>query len=133
MLAKVWKKVLLAICIIACLYNVMSKIVNRQSLEVSLKSVDDGTTVFEIFTKKDKKDSEKPSLNDLKVLVEMEKEKEEQNKTTTPANTNGTKENQTVNSNTANGNAVNDNNTTEKPAEDKKSDGFHYSDMIFKW
>lgn len=46
MLAKMWKKVLLAVCIIACLFNIMTKIVNRHSLEVNLESVNDGSVVF---------------------------------------------------------------------------------------
>lgn len=59
MLAKLWKKVLLAICIIACIYNVMSKIVNRHSLEINLESVNDGNTVFNFERdKKEQKDSE---------------------------------------------------------------------------
>ena len=33
MLPKIWKKLLLAICIIACLFNVTAKLVNRISLE----------------------------------------------------------------------------------------------------
>ncbi len=45
MLAKVWKKALLAICIIACLYNVMNKLISRTSLEVQLKSVESKTSV----------------------------------------------------------------------------------------
>lgn len=53
MLPKLWKKVLLAVCIVACIYNVMSKLVNRNSLEINLKSVDDGTTVFELFKEKE--------------------------------------------------------------------------------
>lgn len=53
MLAKMWKKVLLAVCIIACLYNIMSKIVNRHSLEVNLESVNDGSVVFD-FSKEEK-------------------------------------------------------------------------------
>lgn len=40
MLAKIWKKLLLAICIIACIYNVMNKLVSRTSLETQLKSVE---------------------------------------------------------------------------------------------
>ena len=40
MLAKIWKKLLLAICIIACIYNVMNKLVGRISLETQLKSVE---------------------------------------------------------------------------------------------
>lgn len=54
MLAKMWKKVLLAVCIVACLFNIMSKIVNRHSLEVNLESVNDGSVVFD-FSKDDEK------------------------------------------------------------------------------
>lgn len=54
MLAKLWKKVLLAVCIIACLFNIMSKIVNRHSLEVNLESVNDGSVVFD-FSKEEEK------------------------------------------------------------------------------
>lgn len=39
MMAKVWKKVLLAVCILACIYNVMHKLVSRTSLDIQLKSV----------------------------------------------------------------------------------------------
>ena len=49
MLAKLWKKVLLAICIIACLYNIMAKLVNRTSLELNLKSVENGESIFSLF------------------------------------------------------------------------------------
>lgn len=47
MLAKMWKKVLLAVCIIACIFNLMSKLVNRHSLESNLKSANDGNTVLD--------------------------------------------------------------------------------------
>ena len=53
MLAKVWKKALLAVCIIACLYNVMSKLVSRTSLEVQLRSVQDQTSLTEGLKNKD--------------------------------------------------------------------------------
>jgi hypothetical protein len=53
MLAKSWKKILLAICVIACIYNVMAKIVNRHSLEENLRSANDGETVFN-FSKEEK-------------------------------------------------------------------------------
>lgn len=52
MLAKLWKKVLLAICIIACIFNIMSKLVNRTSLEANLKSANDGNVVFDFNSKK---------------------------------------------------------------------------------
>ena len=38
MLAKIWKKMLLAILIIACLFNVVSKLVNKVSLNKELLS-----------------------------------------------------------------------------------------------
>ena len=49
MLPKIWKKVLLAICIIACLFNITSKLVNRTSLELNLKSVQGGESILSIF------------------------------------------------------------------------------------
>ncbi len=56
MLAKMWKKILLAVCIIACLFNLTSKLVNRHSLESNLKSANDGNTVLDpIKTEKDDK------------------------------------------------------------------------------
>ena len=45
MLAKIWKKLLLAICIIACIYNVMNKLVSRTSLEKQLKSIEVTSTI----------------------------------------------------------------------------------------
>ena len=51
MLPRIWKKVLLAICIIACLFNIVSKLVNRNSLEVNLKSVNDGNTIWDALKK----------------------------------------------------------------------------------
>ena len=45
MLAKIWKKLLLAICIIACIYNVMSKLVSRTSLERQLESIETSCSV----------------------------------------------------------------------------------------
>ena len=49
MLAKIWKKVLLAICIIACIYNVMHKLISRTSLELQLKSVQNQGSIFEML------------------------------------------------------------------------------------
>ena len=58
MLAKLWKKFLLAVCVIACIFNIMSKLVNRHSLRENLESANDGTTVFSIFQKDEVKESE---------------------------------------------------------------------------
>jgi len=38
MVAKVWKKILLLILIIACLYNVVNKLVHKASLDQELES-----------------------------------------------------------------------------------------------
>lgn len=62
MLAKIWKKVLLAICIIACIYNIMAKLVNRHSLEENLNSVNDGEVVFD-FSKNEKVVSDTNTVN----------------------------------------------------------------------
>lgn len=58
MLAKVWKKALLAVCIIACIYNVMHKLVTRTSLEVQLKSVQNQSSLMEIWKSNNTKKTE---------------------------------------------------------------------------
>ena len=73
MLAKVWKKLLLAICIIAVLFNITVKLVNRTSLEKAIKSSPEGVNVKEVLN-----------------ITEEEQTSEEQTsttKTTTPKNT----------------------------------------------
>lgn len=72
MLAKLWKKVLLAVCIIACIFNVMSKLVNRNSLEVNLKSANDGNTVFD-FTRKDSEPASPGIIQEVKEVLEERK------------------------------------------------------------
>lgn len=57
MLAKVWKKGLLAVCIIACLFNVMHKLISRTSLEVQLKSVENQASLLDIFQPNDTSES----------------------------------------------------------------------------
>ncbi len=68
MLAKMWKKVLLAVCIIACIYNVMSKLVNRHSLESNLKSANDGNTVIDVL----RQDEQNQNLNETENSKEVE-------------------------------------------------------------
>ncbi|MGN1298652.1 MAG: hypothetical protein ACI4UE_01545 [Candidatus Scatovivens sp.] len=53
MLAKIWKKLLLFICIIAILFNLTSKLVYRTNLVNELKSVIGGSSLSEIFNKKE--------------------------------------------------------------------------------
>jgi hypothetical protein len=61
MLAKIWKKVLLAVCIVACLFNITYKIVHKSSLKIELQSVVNGESLSTIF-KGDS--SEDKTLND---------------------------------------------------------------------
>lgn len=49
MLAKIWKKLLLAICIIACLFNVTYKLVNRISLEKVISTQQEGVDVKKLL------------------------------------------------------------------------------------
>lgn len=49
MLPKIWKKLLLAICIIAILFNITSKLVNRISLERTISSAPEGIDVVELL------------------------------------------------------------------------------------
>ena len=67
MLAKVWKKLLLAICIIAILFNITSKLVKRTNLVSQLKSVIGGTSISEFF-----KDEEE-SINNTNTIVDKTK------------------------------------------------------------
>ena len=89
MLAKIWKKVLLAICIIACIFNIMSKLVNRHSLRENLESANDGETVFSIFQKDEVVESESKPIIDGVMNSE----------TTTTTENNTTKNNTSVVSN----------------------------------
>lgn len=58
MLSKIWKKALLAICIIAILFNITSKLVNRVSLESTITSAEDGVDVKELFNIVDEETTE---------------------------------------------------------------------------
>ena len=72
MLAKLWKKILLAVCIIACIFNIMSKLVNRHSLKENLESANDGETVFSIFQKDEVVESESKPIIDGVINQETE-------------------------------------------------------------
>lgn len=87
MLPKIWKKFLLAICIIACIYNIMSKLVNRNSLEINLKSVDDGTTVFNLFPKEEVLEGE-DNLVESQVLNSTENNENAEAKEAVPTDEN---------------------------------------------
>lgn len=53
MLAKVWKKFLLVICVIACLFNITYKIVNKTSLKIELQSIVGEESLSSIFNNKE--------------------------------------------------------------------------------
>ena len=67
MLAKVWKKLLLAICVIAILFNITSKLVKRTNLGSQLKSVIGGTSISEFFKNEDE------SINNTNTIVDKTK------------------------------------------------------------
>ncbi len=84
MLAKMWKKLLLAICIIAILFNITSKLVYKTNLTNQLKSVIGGSSLSEYFTK-NKKDS---SLNGEQITDNTNKEITNNNTTINSITTN---------------------------------------------
>ena len=45
MLAKIWKKIALAICIIAILFNITYKLINKTNLKSELQSVLGGESI----------------------------------------------------------------------------------------
>ena len=63
MLAKIWKKLLLCICIVAILFNITSKLVYKNNLTSQLKSVIGGSSLSEYFNK-----SEETTINSQEVV-----------------------------------------------------------------
>lgn len=49
MLAKIWKKVLMAILIVACLFNITAKLVNKTSLETQLNGAKEGSSITDFI------------------------------------------------------------------------------------
>lgn len=131
MLAKMWKKVLFAICIVACIFNIMSKLVNRHSLRENLESVNDGITVFDIF----KKDEVKVSESEEFIDGVIESIKQETNTTVTENEVvEGTVvENTTATENTTPAETTNkeDKVVTEEPKKDDKTFSFSDFTIIF--
>lgn len=130
MLAKMWKKVLLAICIIACIYNIMSKLVNRGSLEANLHRANDGNTVFD-FSSKKSDESEQEVVDG--VIMNNNTSTKNTIKINTNAITSEVVENEeqhdaeTEESNTQAEEQENE------PEEEKKSTTMNFKDFIFKW
>lgn len=131
MLAKMWKKVLFAICIVACIFNIMSKLVNRHSLRENLESANDGITVFDIF----KKDEVKVSESEEFIDGVIESIKQETNTTVTENKVvEGTvAENTTTTENTTPAETTNkeDEVVTEEPKKDDKTFSFSDFTIIF--
>ena len=131
MLAKMWKKVLFAICIVACIFNIMSKLVNRHSLRENLESVNDGITVFDIF----KKDEVKVSESEEFIDGVIESIKQETNTTVTENKVvEGTVvENTTATENTTPAETTNkeDEVVTEEPKKEDKTFSFSVFTIIF--
>ena len=78
MLAKIWKKLLLAICIIAILFNITSKLVNRISLEKAISSTPDGVNIREILNITDNHTTTSNQTNSVsryKTIEEVEAER----------------------------------------------------------
>ena len=63
LLAKLWKKILLTICVIAILFNITSKLVRRYSLETQLNSVVGGESLSELFSDEEDKKVENKIAN----------------------------------------------------------------------
>ena len=131
MLAKMWKKVLFAICIVACIFNIMSKLVNRHSLRENLESANDGITVFDIF----KKDEVKVSESEEFIDGVIESIKQETNTTVTENKVvEGTVvENTTATENTTPAETTNkeDEVVTEEPKKEDKTFSFSDFTIIF--
>lgn len=84
MLAKVWKKALLLICILACIYNVMHKLVSRTSLELQLKSVQNQNSIIDMLEANDT--TNKTTQNSSEVPQNTNTIKQVENKTNTNTN-----------------------------------------------
>lgn len=77
MLAKIWKKLLLAVCIIAILFNITAKLVNRISLEKAISSTPDGVNMREILniTEEPNVTTTRESVSKYKTVEEVEAER----------------------------------------------------------
>ena len=82
MLAKIWKKLLLAICIIAILFNITAKLVNRISLEKAISSAPEGVNLREVLniteeqrTITPKTEQKKDNVSRYKTVEEVEAER----------------------------------------------------------
>ncbi len=79
MLAKIWKKVLLIICIIACLFNITYKIVNKTSLKVELQSIVGGESLSSIFKSKEKEKKQSEFIEGIKDTIQTQVQQQPDN------------------------------------------------------
>ena len=136
MLAKLWKKVLLAICIIACIFNIMSKLVNRHSLKENLESVNDGKTIFSIFQKEVVVETESEPIIEGVMNSEQSDGSSEENANTTIV-VEKTNEVESVEQETMNQNVTEENiseTNTSEGSEERTNKTFKFSDftILFK-
>lgn len=74
MLAKLWKNLLLTICVIAILFNITSKLVRRYSLDEQLNSVVDGASISDVFKKEESEKNAEKTPNKSKKEESTKKE-----------------------------------------------------------
>lgn len=77
MLAKIWKKLLLAICIIAILFDITIKLVNRISLEKAISSTPNGVNLREVLniTDEQRTPNHVDNVSRYKTVEEVEAER----------------------------------------------------------
>lgn len=130
MLAKMWKQVLLAICIVACIFNIMSKLVNRHSLKENLDSANDGITVFNIFKKDDVQVTETETIIDGVVNQEVVNNAVSNITTSSEVvETNETTEQNIVENQTGNQVVEEENEIVEEKTENEEEKTFKFSDF----
>ena len=101
MLPKIWKKFLLAVCIIAILFNITSKLVNRISLEKTISSAPEGIDVVELLNIVEDEKVVAPrntvstynTVDENTVATETTTENEASNEESVPEEANTTEEN----------------------------------------
>ena len=81
MIAKIWKKMLLAVCIIAVLFDITAKLVNRISLEKAISSSPEGVNIKEVLNITDEQKTttevtkQETSTSKYKTIEEVEAER----------------------------------------------------------
>lgn len=121
MLPKIWKKLLLAICIIACLFNITVKLVNRISLEKVIATQQEGVNVKELLNITDEQPVVTKPVNSITHYNVVE---------TAPV-VEQTEEQVNVEENIENENLEEENINNEEVAENTEEQGENFMDRIF--